>query len=287
MNRLLYYAFCLLLAAASGCAITNYGLITDNDQLSHGQSSNVVNTNGKAHFPLGKSLYAVVWPDGTDELIQFVDQRANGDRTLTTYNNFSTGDEPIFHDDLYCNPDWNGCAIFTAPDPEDPADDPFDGRLNANCSGARSLSMLVSTGRYSGECGRRPRVSLRERLDLLAMGAISSKWGREGLLYDWNAENATILLENEDGEVFRAPIMGQGTAWVSHSGPRPLAVVDATNALLGGSLGWYANWLDRHATDVTKLKVCYNGICTRLTIAGNVPPVSTGARVRANRDSRF
>ena len=74
-----------------GCAVTDYKLMTDND-LVHQSGSGVVNTQGPAHF--GKSNFITMWPDGTDELIHMVDQKANGDRTLTTYNNFTTGDDP-------------------------------------------------------------------------------------------------------------------------------------------------------------------------------------------------
>ena len=42
---------CAAVAAAWGCAITDYEMITDNDQLrTAGNGSTVVNTNGKAHM---------------------------------------------------------------------------------------------------------------------------------------------------------------------------------------------------------------------------------------------
>jgi hypothetical protein len=152
MKKLSYLAFCLVLVAGFGCAITNYGTITDNNQAQAGPQGvqPVINTAGKAHI-METSQIATIWSDGTDEFINFVDQKADGTATLTTYNNFSTGSEPIFHDDLYCNTAWNGCSIFTAPDDND--SNIFDGTTNLNCSGARSLSILLSTGRYYGECG--------------------------------------------------------------------------------------------------------------------------------------
>ena len=50
MKKLFYLGFCVMLSLGVGCAITNYELITDNDQVSNGQGSGVVNTNGKAHI---------------------------------------------------------------------------------------------------------------------------------------------------------------------------------------------------------------------------------------------
>ena len=132
MKKVLYLGFCLVLAMGVGCAITNYSLITDNDQVSNGQGSGVVNTNGKAKMT--SQQVATIWPDGSDELFSFIDQKADGTAVITTYNNFSTGGDPTFHSDLYCNTAWNGCAIWTAPD--DNVGDIFDGTFNANCAGA-------------------------------------------------------------------------------------------------------------------------------------------------------
>lgn len=169
MKKLFYLGFCLVLAMGVGCAITNYDLIVDNNQVKQqkgagpvcdtlglygyfGHCGFVVNTSGKAHIIEG-SQAATGWPDGYDEIINFVDQKANGDRVLTTYDNFSA-DFPIFHSDVYCNPDWQGCAVTTSQDPQVGDASIFDYSLNAHCFGARSLSLLLSTYRFYGECGR-------------------------------------------------------------------------------------------------------------------------------------
>lgn len=265
MKKALYLGFCLVLAMSVGCAITNYGLITDNDQVANGQGSGVVNTNGKAKV-YSSSQIATIWSDGTDELFTMVDQKANGDRTLTTYNNFSTGGDPTFHDDMYCNPDWQGCAIVTSPDPEVGDSDIFDGTLNANCSGARSISVSLSTGRYYGECGR-ARMSLSDRLALANMGRLSTVNGQEGLLYDLNRNNLSITLNNNSGVVSSLPVTGDFSMFLTSQGRRQMAL-DMTNPL-GANVGRaFADFLRSYGTSQTDITVTYNGISTTFETGG-------------------
>jgi hypothetical protein len=138
--------FCLVLAMGVGCAFTDYGVIID------GYTGEIENTNGKAMIMPGSQV-ATIWSDGADCLFTMVDQKANGDQTLTTYNHYTT-DGSYFQDFDYCSPDWTGCAIYTAPNPVVGDVDIFDGTANYNCSGARSYSVRVALyGRYT-ECGR-------------------------------------------------------------------------------------------------------------------------------------
>ena len=91
MKKLIYVAFCLVLAMGVGCAITNYDVITDNDQGSgSGAPNSVVNTNGKAKITPSAQI-ATSYSDGNDELFSMIDQKGDGTATITTYNNFSTG----------------------------------------------------------------------------------------------------------------------------------------------------------------------------------------------------
>jgi len=266
MTRISTIGLALAVALCAGCALTDYGLITDNDQVARAGSTGVVNTNGKA-LVLLKSFYAVSYPDGTDELFSMVDQKANGDRTLTTYNNFSTGDDPVFRDDLYCNPDWQGCALFTAPDPEEGDVDPFDGVLNANCSGARSLVFNFTTPReWYGECGR-GRLSLTDRLALLNMGRLARKFGREALLYDLNRGNTRVTLDNNAGSTVDVPLSGRA-AFAAMAGARSITHVDATHPLIRDVLFRVADFLDDHRTERTTVTLTYNGISQSFDIGG-------------------
>ena len=84
MKKLLYLGFCAVLVAGVGCAISDYQIITDNDQAHDGGqvTDGTVNTNGKAH--IRSFQIALIFGSFTEEAINFVDQKNNGDRTLTT-----------------------------------------------------------------------------------------------------------------------------------------------------------------------------------------------------------
>jgi hypothetical protein len=146
MKKLFYMGFCLVLAMGIGCAATNYPVIID------GYTGAIENTNGKALI-IPSSQVATLWSDGADNLFWMVDQKANGDQTITTYNYYTT-DGTNFIDFDYCSPDWTGCAIYTAPNPVVGDVDIFDGTPNYNCDGARSYSVRVSFGARYTECGR-------------------------------------------------------------------------------------------------------------------------------------
>jgi len=265
MNPVAKAAFAVIVAAGTGCAITNYSLITDNDQVRSDGGSGAVNTAGKAKIHLPAQV-AWVYADGTDELFHMVDQTASGDRTLTTYNNYSTGGDPTLLDDLYCNPDWQGCAIFTAPDPETGDRNAFDGTFNERCSGARSLSKLVSTSRYYGECGR-ARLPLTDRVALLNMGSLANVKGREALLFPVGRRQTRITLDNNAGIVVDIPVSGEARVSVHADGARQVQV-DATHPLLASVVDRVADFLDAYGTDRTTVTVTYNGISIPVEVGG-------------------
>jgi hypothetical protein len=267
MKKALYLAMCLVLVASVGCAITDYEIITDNDQVANGQGSGVINTNGKALIE--STQVGIIQPDGIDQLFTMVDQRADGVQTLTTYNNFTSyGSGPTFMDTLYCNPDWQGCAILTATDTNDAADDPYDyDKFNPNCSGARSIVYIVSTTRYYGECGR-AKLSLADRLALLNMARISSKNGSEMLVYDINRNNTTITLDNKAGVVSNLPITGDYSVAFNMQGKRQ-ALVNMANPLAANMGRALADFSRNYGSSRTDISLNYNGIS--YTIHGSNP----------------
>jgi hypothetical protein len=115
------------------------------------------------------SQIATIWDDGTDELFTLVSQDWKGDQWLKTYNNYDPTGNVIFLDQTYCDPtrDSGFCVIALGWNPDlpneyphgdqgagyDNVDNPFDYILDLNCSGARSLSLLVSYTSRIGECG--------------------------------------------------------------------------------------------------------------------------------------
>jgi hypothetical protein len=250
MRKLFIFGFAAAVAMGFGCAITNYELITDNDQ------GGVVNTNGKAYII--STQVATIWPDGTDNLIWFVDQKANGDRTLTTYNYASTEDNP-YMDNRYCSPDWNGCAIATASDPEVGDVDDFDYRGNANCSGYRSLSYLVSTTRYYGECGR---TSVKDRtMKLLGlaneMTPVQYK-GATWLRTNLNAMNTSIVLNNNNGSAFAVPMTSQ--IGLTMNLAQHKMILDMSNPNNRSLLQSAANWNKAHPGPYVDATITVNGV---------------------------
>ena len=228
MKKLIYVAFCLVLAMGVGCAITDYDVITDNDQGSQSDpAGSVVNTNGKAKITPSAQI-ATSYSDGNDELFSMINQKADGTASITTYNNFSTGSGAIFHDDLYCNPDWNGCSIFTAADDND--GNLFDGSINGNCSGARSLSLLLSTSRYYGECGRSGlgnKMDLASKMDLINTFELGKIGSRQALIKYLTPVNTNFFLQ-KDGQQINMPFFGGYQMSIL---PNRSVHIDATNSL--------------------------------------------------------
>jgi hypothetical protein len=271
MKKSLYLGFCLVLAMGVGCAITDYELITDNDQVHNGQGSGVINTKGKAHIMAGQVAFE--YPDGTDELFSMVDQTAAGDRTLTTYNNFSTGDDPIFHDNLYCNTAWQGCSMITADDPEIGDVDIFDFSFNVNCSGIRSLVYVLSTTRYYGECGR-AKIGLADRANLIFQGRMGTFNGREVLYYDLTRNNFSISLDNNSGVVTNVPITGTATLAADWSARRQY-VLDLTDPLIARTGMRFADFQRSYGTHHTTMTLTYNGIAIPFEISSSAEMVNS------------
>lgn len=260
MKKLFYLGFALVLAMGAGCALTNYELITDNDQVRNG-SSGAVNTNGKAHI-FESSQVALIWPDGTDESLWFVDQNAAGDRVLTTYVNFSVGPlvggtDPTFHDDFYCNPDWNGCAVITAQDPEVGDVNIYDYKYNPNCPAARSIYYLLSTYRYYGECGR----GIQDAAALVMMG--QPKDG--GLFYLMTPANTNVLLTSRnDGTTTAMSLMGD-ISITATGDARPKVRVDASTPWIGSWKGQLATYSDVHGPN-NEITVQFNGLSKKFNV---------------------
>lgn len=281
MKKIFYLGLCAVLAMGVGCALSNYELITDNDQVSNGKGSGIVNTNGKAHVRPSSQI-ALIWPDGSDDMIWFVDQNAAGDRTLTTYNNFSTSAGPTFFDDLYCTPDRQGCVLLSASDPEVGDVDPYDYNLyNPNCAGARSLYYVFSTTRYYGECGRNmPKLS--DRLSMLYMGTPTTKFGSAALRWDATPGNTTVVLDNLAGFRQMIPMTGSISATITGRGTHKGAL-DLTNPALRAMGDYAANFMQNYGSRVNQVSFTYNGI----EFKHNLAPLKSGQSLRNYFNTRF
>ncbi len=263
MKKLLYLGIAVALSMGFGCAVTAYDLITSNNQ------TGPVNTNGKAMIKQSAQI-ATTWPDGTDCIQWYVDQAANGDQSLTNYDFFTPAGATtsIFRDTLYCSPDWNGCSVVTASNPVGDTN-LFDYRLNANCPGLRSLSFLVATTRYYGECGRTTRPSLQDRFTLFTSGKAAAMFGENGLLFNVGPQNLTVSLTNENNQTYLLPINGHTQVWAQLGHGSYKAWVNASNPVLATTIRAYGNLLNNMTYNKTVATITYAGVPITMNIAGN------------------
>ena len=265
MRKLVYVAFLAMVAFGLHC-YTDYPLIVDE------YTGEIINTNGKAKI-LPSSQIATIWPDGADNLFSMVDQKANGDQTLTTYN-FYTTDGTYFYDDVYCSPDWNGCAIYTAPNPNSPDDDPFDITWNQNCLGSRSLlGLMAAVERYT-ECGR-SRLTVRDQMRLMETGTLLDEFT---LGYRLHAGNTSLFFDNNAGARNFIPILGDVRAELDVRGRGRVRLV-LDNPLVAHSFRSAADWQERYGTSHTTVTLTLNGIRQEFDIA----LLPEGLRGAANR----
>ncbi len=267
----------LALSMGAGCALTDYSLITDDDQLSNpnltsAAHTNIVNTAGKSYVRQSLQV-ATLYPDGADNLIWFVDQKTNGDRTLDTSNFFTSLTAPSpFKDDLYCSPDWSGCSIATSDDPEIGDVDDYDYAFHPSCSGARSLALLVSTTRYYGECGR---ADMHDRSATMLSLASEMKpgqlYGTYWLRTTLTAMNTSIVLNNRVGDTFSVPISSQVGVSVNF-GTRKL-LLDMTNPNNRSMAQSVLDWNAAHPGPALDATVTINGhdLGYHMKVANNAP----------------
>lgn len=164
MKKVLLVA--LLAAFSFGCAITDYPVIFD----TRGADDNgVLDGQYDLAYIVPSGQVATLWDDGSDELFTLVSQDWRGDQWLKTYNNFDPTSAINFLAQTYCDPTFNSddCATVVAWNPDLPnvyphgdqsagynnVDNVFDYIWNTDCSGSRSLSLLVSYTSRIGECG--------------------------------------------------------------------------------------------------------------------------------------
>ena len=249
MKRVGMLAGAVATVLSTGCALTDYELITDNDQ------GGVVDTNGKAYVKFSSQV-VLHWPDGTDNLYWACDQKANGDRVLTTYNYFTTEGDP-FLDDLYCTPDRGGCAIIVAEDPE-VDDDPYDYRLNPHCPGTRSVEFLLSAARDAGECGRArspdgmlAALALANSMDAVAVD------GRT-MLYTIAGPQSLRITIDKAGSVYELPVTAPIGVLVD--APRQRAKLDLTHPLLPAMMKNLVNFDRTHNGRGMTATLTLNGV---------------------------
>ncbi|MDQ7005938.1 MAG: hypothetical protein Q9Q40_01760 [Acidobacteriota bacterium] len=238
MRKLLYSVLCLALLASLGCAITNYGVITDD----RADFSGVIRTGHKAYVT-PTSQIATIWSDGSDELFTMVYQNQYADRKLYTFNNFDPTASVLFLDQTYCDWRYEGCEITRAWDPhQDALDDPFDFEFFEDCSGARSLSLLVSQESRLGECGDRVFADLQNLAGEFADLPVTQFRGEAAYVIPVNAGNTNVSVTTPEGVTASVPLYGQFTGFVTEK----LQVVIPMTPNMKSQLNWARNFVDQN-----------------------------------------
>jgi hypothetical protein len=236
MRKLLYGALCLAILASLGCCITNYPIITD----TRGDYNGIIRTAHAAYI-IPSGGVATLWDDGSDELLSFVYQSQNGDQMIQCKNNFDFSSLVNFVGNTYCDWRYENCAILKAWNPaQDNLDDIFDyeGFTNnkawPDCSGARSLSILVSYGSRIGECGDSMFWNDKQNLYAEFANLTTTTWrGGAAYLIPVNGSNTTINLNNST-----MPVYGEYNLFLTEE----LNMVVPMTPNMRHQLRWAANW---------------------------------------------
>lgn len=214
----------VLAVLSLGCAITDYPVITDTRGADDGGT--LFGQYAWAYIRPYYGQVATIWSDGSDEIFSVVSQDWTGDQWLKSFNNFDASGLLNFLDQLYCDPtiqDAN-CPITIAWNPDLPnayphgdqsagynnEDDVFDYIYNPTCSGARSLSILISYGsRYYGECGSGFAQTLQNRAYEFSQLERAMFQGREMYHIPIDNSTASFTVTGQDGYVSDMRIFGR------------------------------------------------------------------------------
>ncbi|NJN64125.1 MAG: hypothetical protein HC882_04105 [Acidobacteria bacterium] len=236
MKKLLYGVFALAMIASLGCAITDYPFVTD----TRGGYTGLIRTAHKAYItPSGQ--VATIYADGSDELFSLVYQNQYGDQKLYTFNNFDPTGAVSFLDQTYCDWQFEDCEIVRAWNPRQNDVDPFDYELFADCSGARSLSLLLSVGTRIGECGDGAFWSDKQALMGVFADLDTTSWrGGTAYVLPINAGNTNITLTSAAGISETVPVFGAITGFVTEKLQLAFPMTPNTRHQINYLRGWVA-----------------------------------------------
>ena len=223
----------VLLFFSLGCNITDYPVITDD----RGSYSGVIRTGHKAYIQPGRfGQMATVWDDGSDELFSMVYQNQYGDQKLYTFNNYDPTASVIFLDQTYCDWRYDNCLTIMSWNPaNDAIDDVFDyDELDFTCSGARSLSILVSYATRYGECGDAGWRNNQSAMAEFANLATTTWRGKTAYLVPVDSATTSVLLNGQP-----APIYGHYSFFITDK----LQLVLPMTPNGRHQLTWLQNWI--------------------------------------------
>jgi len=255
MKKLLLSA---LVLAAAGCAITDYPVITDET----GAFTGIIRTGHKAYV-MPTSQIATIWDDGSDELFTMVLQNQYGDQKLYTFNNFDPTASVLFLDQTYCDWRYTGCEIVRAWNPHNVAvDDPMDYEFFPDCSGARSLSMIVGNESRVGECG-----DVIDRQQFAAEFAALPRTtfrGQTAYVLSFNSGNTSVSLNDTS-----MPIFGAFNAVMTND----LNIALPMTPNMRHELRWLQNYIAEYGPKAT-LGVTYGSVTTDFNVSFAAPGIA-------------
>lgn len=261
----------VLAVLSLGCAITDYPVITDTRGADDGGT--LFGQYAWAYIRPYYGQVATIWSDGSDEIFSVVSQDWTGDQWLKSFNNFDASGLLNFLDQLYCDPtiqDAN-CPITIAWNPDLPnayphgdqsagynnEDDVFDYIYNPTCSGARSLSILISYGsRYYGECGDGRFQSQAFAAEFANLPTTMFR-GEPAYVLSMNAANTSLVFNGVDS----APLYGQMNAVITPDLEVAVPMTPNTRHLMG----WVSNWIGQNGPNAT-LSVTYGAVNTEFNV---------------------
>ncbi len=196
----------LVAVLAWGCGITDYPVITD----TRGDFTGVIRTGHSAYI-IPSAHEATIWFDGSDELFSTVYQNQYGDQMIYTFNNYDPTASVLFLDDTYCDWRYDGCELMRAWNPvrEGQPSDPFDYQGQYECSGFRSMEIILAMSSRTGECGDRLTMPRSQDLAAEIANLIVTSWrGQTEYLVPMDASNTSLTLTTPGGVSESMPIFG-------------------------------------------------------------------------------
>lgn len=299
MRKLL--AVATMVAFSSGCALTNYPVITDRDQVRQANGTHIVNTTGRA-FVAQKVQVASFVGDKSYNAVWFADQDQKGNQSLFTHMNIGTVADPdtYFHGTVYMNDNRNTCWNLRADNPVT-GDTPFDFQINENCPGTETLVLLLSKSARTQEAGKDANngnddspgsdfggrgqsmagVTLQQAIDVL--GQLDSyatygnypEYGMNGYKMTITPSNVDIGLANSSGVSTDFNLDG---VTIVYDVANQRSLIDPSAGNSAAILRQLADWVDANGRDGT-VSVTFAG-----TTATNPISLFSAAHYRALAD---
>lgn len=280
MRKLL--AVAVVVGFNSACALTNYPVITDQDQVRQANGTHVVNTTGRA-FIMQKVQVASFVGDQSFNTVWFTNQDQKGNQTIWNHQNIGLVADPdtYFHGNIYMNDDRNTCWNVRASNPV-VGDTPFDFDINVNCPGSETIVLLLSKSARTREAGSdgnngnddnpgsdfggrgqsmagvtlQQAISVLGQLDSHATYGSYPQYGMNGYKMTVTPANVDVTLATSGGAVTDFNLDGMT---IAYDVTNERAVFDTRSGNSAVILGQLADWVEANGRTAT-VSVTFAGV---------------------------